>query len=161
MTVMQDVIAEELAKLERIMDAPVEPFGFGSDISCSDDIDPNLTELDGVEDARLILAQAIVRRLDCPRGALPDDPNYGIDLRADLNRGLTDTELSSRAGKIRGEVLKDDRVDALGVVLTPSRDGSSYAVELRVTPKDPALGGFSLTLAVTDGALLLKEIGAA
>lgn len=158
-TVVQNFIAAELAAAERLMDAPVAPFGYGSDLSCADDLSPDMAEVDGF--STLALAQALVRRLDCPRGGLPDDPNYGIDLRSYANRGVTSDDVRALAGAIRSELEKDDRVDGVAVIVMPSTTGQSLAVTLAVTPVDPNLGGFSLTLAVTSATTVIEEMRAA
>lgn len=158
MTLVTDAIAEGLAELERVQDHPVAPFGYGSDLSCSSDLTPSMQEVAG--DSIAALSQAIVRRLDCPRGALPDDADYGLDLRSYVNRGTTADEIRGLAGAIRNEVTKDDRIDAVKVTLTPSPTGREIEVSLAVTPIDHRVGGFTLTLSATSSALLLEEIGA-
>jgi hypothetical protein len=149
-------IARDLATLDRVQVVPAPPFGFGADLWCEADLRADFAEVDGK--TTLALAQAIVRRLDCPRGALPDDPDYGLDLRGYCNRGVTADEIRSLAGRIRSEVAKDDRIEALGVTVTPSPTGTELDVTLAVTARDPALGGFSLTLALTSADVLIEEI---
>lgn len=155
-TIVANAIAAEVAKLTREVDTPTEPFGYGSDLSCAADLTEDMVELDG--DDSLVLAQALIRRLDCPRGALPDDPDYGIDVRGYLNRGTTTTELIELASRIRAELAKDDRVSAIAVTVTPSSTGSSLTVTLAVTPIDADAGGFTLTLAVTSAEVLIEEL---
>lgn len=155
-SIVRDTLAAELAKLEPVTSTPFAPFGYGSDLSCTSDLTETMDEVDGF--STLALGQAIVRRLDCPRGALPDDPDYGIDLRAYCNRGTTADEVRALAGQIRTEVEKDDRIDSLAVTVTPAADGSSLSVSLVVTPIAAELGGFTLTLAVTSAEVLLEEI---
>jgi len=152
-------IAAELALLEKTQDFPVEPFGYGSDISGDSDLDPDLNEVNPF--TTLAIAQAVVRRLDCPRGSLPDDPNYGIDLRFYLNRGTATQDIISLGGQIRLEVLKDDRVDTLTVTVKPNPTGSVLTVELAVRPFDPDIGDFSLTLTASDAGVVLEEIRSA
>lgn len=154
--IVEDAIAEELATLERVMDPPSPPYGYGSDLRCDSDMREDAAEVDGF--SRLALAEALVRRLDCPRGALPGDADYGIDLRSYCNRGTTAAEIRALAGQINGELRKDDRVDRVLVTVTPSPDGSRLGVQLEVTPIDPNVGGFALTLAVTSAAVVLEEI---
>lgn len=157
MTVVHDAIAEELAKLVPVTRTPVAPFGYGSDLRCSSDLTEKMLEVDGF--STLALAEALVRRLDTPRGSLPDDKTYGISLTEYCNRGTAAAELRDLASRIRGELQKDDRVAAVGVTITPASDGSSLAVQLAVTPVDPALGPFSLTLSVSSAEILIEEIG--
>lgn len=154
--VVLDAIAASIAGITPIMATPVEPFGYGSDVSCAHDVDPGVAELDG--SLTLVLAQAIVRRLDTPRGSLPDDASYGISLRSMVNQGVGDSELAQMAGVIRGEVAKDDRVDTVTVTVTTSAAIDALTVTLIVRPVDAALGGFTMTLAVTSGAVLLEAI---
>jgi hypothetical protein len=153
--IVADAIASETALLTREVPTPTPPFGWGADVSCDRDLEEGMPEVFG----DLALAQALVRRLDCPRGALPDDGDYGIDLRANLNRGLTVTEVRGLAGSIRSELTKDDRVDTVAVTVAPTPAGEVIRVSIQVTPRDAALGGpFSLTLAVTDGGVLVEEM---
>lgn len=143
-----------LAELARVVDAPVAPYGYGTDISCSFDLDPGV-EVGGLT----LLAQAVRRRLDCPRKGLVDDANYGLDLRGELNKGTTAKDIASLAGRIRNEVTKDDRIASVKVKVTPSPDGSSLRIALAITPFDSSVGPFSMVLAVTSAAVLLEAIG--
>lgn len=154
--IVKSAIAEELATLKRIVDPPSPPLGYGSDLWCEDDLREDMPEVDGT--STLVLAQALARRLDCPRGALPGDPDYGIDLRSYCNRGTTAAEIRSLAGQINGELRKDDRVERVVVTVRPSSDGSQLAVQLEVTPVDPSVGGFALTLAATSAGVVIDEI---
>lgn len=159
MSVVREAMDAEIAALERETAAPTPPFGYGADLRCASDLHEDMAEVAG--DSLLALAEAIVRRLTCPRGAIPDSPDYGLDLRGYCNRGSSTAELRALAGRVRSEVLKDDRVDQLTVTVRPSVDASELTVELVVTPVDRRLGGFSLTLAVTSAAVLIDELRAA
>lgn len=156
MSAARDAIAVELAALTRVVSTPDEPFGYGSDVSCGYDMDPGAAELDGMNP--LVLAQATLRRLDTPRGSLPDDPSYGISLRSMLNAGTDPERINSMAGTIRNEVCKDDRIASAVVTVMPSVAGDAFKVVLRITPVDPRLGPFSMTLAVTSAAIVLEAI---
>lgn len=151
-------IAAGLAELTSEVDTPVEPFGYGSDVSCALDIDAG-REIDG--DDPLVLAQALVRRLDCPRGGLPDDPSYGIDIRAFLNDGRPASEVSSLEDQIRTELRKDDRVAALTVKVTPNATGTTLDIAIVVTPVDPSTKSFRMTLAVTSSSVVIEAMEAA
>jgi hypothetical protein len=153
---VQAVIDAELALLEQTVTTPEPPYGYGSDLSCDSDLREDMGEVDGM--SLLALSQAILRRLDCPRGALPDDPNYGVSLRSYLNRGSTADELRALAGQVRAEIEKDDRVTSASVIVTPSSTGDSLSIDLAIAPVDARIGGFSLTLAVTPLEILLEEI---
>lgn len=153
-----DAIAAGLAELSRVVDTPVAPFGYGTDLSCQTDLAEDFGEVD--PNSMLALAEALVRRLDCPRGHLPDDADYGIDLKGAVNRGSARADLLALAGQIRAELEKDDRVDRASVSVTLSADGAQLAVKTRITPRDPRTSDFSLTLAVTSAAVLLEELAA-
>ena len=155
---VRSVIAAELARLTRVTDFPADPLGYGTDLVCTTDLDARMAEVDPL--STRALGEAILRRLDCPRGALPDDAGYGVDVRGMLSRGVTTADIQSLAGRIRGEVTKDDRVDACSVVVTPSPTGSSLAITLSVTPVDPRVGGFRMVLAASSSAVLLEEMSA-
>ncbi len=155
-SILSGAIAAELALLAREVDTPVAPFGFGVDLHCTQDLDELMPEVD---DPQTVLAQALARRLDCPRGALADDRNYGIDLREYLNRGLTTDEIRSLAGTVRSELTKDDRVDTVRVIVTPSSIGDALRLSLSIAPRDSVAGGpFELILAVTDGGIHVEEL---
>lgn len=154
--IVKAAIAEFLAIEERVVDVPTGELGYGSDISCAVDVDARMSEVDPF--STRAIAEALVRRLDCPRGALVDDPDYGLDVRGMLNRGTPATEIQALAGQIRSECQKDDRVDDVRVIVTPSPTGRELRIQLHVTPIDPEVGGFSLTFAVTSLELLLEEL---
>jgi phage baseplate assembly protein W len=147
--------ARYLASLERLVDDPQPPFGYGRDISCVRDLDPGV-EVEGVT----ALAQALARRLDTPRGGLVDDPDFGFDLRSQLNKGSTQAEMNSLAARIRNELTKDDRVSMVSVTVAPlDTRGSSVRVTVRVRPKNSS-EPFSMTLAVTSAEIVMEAMAA-
>lgn len=154
--VVRTAIAAELALLEPVVELPAAPFGYGSDLSCDSDLTATMEEVDG--STTLALAQALFRRLDTPRGSLPDDKTYGIDLRSYCNRATSTAEIRELGARVRTELTQDDRVDAVSVVVTPATDGSSLAVQIGVTPVDPALGPFAMALAVTSSTVVLEAM---
>lgn len=145
-----------LATLTRVMDAPTGALGYGTDISCTDDLTEPMRDVDPMNTEAI--AQALLRRLDCPRGRLVDDADYGLDVRGYLNKGTTTAQLNALAGAVRNELEKDDRVASITVQATASLDEISLSI--RVVPVDVTLGVFSLTFAVTDAAVVLQEISA-
>lgn len=154
---VKNALASMMALLPRVTDAPAEPFGYGTDIWCERELDPSL-DVDGT--STLALAQALMRRLDCPRGQLIDDPDYGLDLRAELNKGTTKRETEALASRIKLELTKDDRVESAKVTVAPNPDGSMLRISIRVTPAD-ARGPFTMTLAVTSADVVLEAISEA
>lgn len=153
---LQAAIDSGLATLERVMDAPTGALGYGTDISCTDDLAEPMADVDPT--STTAIAQALLRRLDCPRGRLVDDADYGLDARGYLNRGTTVAELNALAGAVRNEVEKDDRVSSAIVQVAASL--SSLSVRIRIVPADPNLDEFSLTLAVTSASVVIQEITA-
>lgn len=79
----------------------------GSDFSGVDDLDFNLTYLEGEEPEKLAFMQAIQRRLSTPRGALWYDESYGLDVRTFLSDTISP---SVAQGAIAAEIRKDERV---------------------------------------------------
>lgn len=152
MSTFQDFIAAAL--LEETESFTAGPaVAFGSDLSCAADITSTGSEL--ADSDPLIVSQAVYRRLTTPRGMLIDDPDYGLDLRTFLHRGLTTSQLRSVEGQIRNEIGKDDRVDSVSVTVTQT-DVETFSIAIR---GETALAPFSLVLELTDGDALIKEMG--
>lgn len=154
--IVLDAIAAQVDELERVVDIPEPPFGYGTDLSAVQDIDENAAEVDPF--SRLALAQALVRRLITSRGSLRDDLGYGLDLRAEVNVGRTRADVIALAGQVRSEVEKDDRVTTASVTVIPSPNGSRLEIRIVVQPEDPQLGRFDLTLAATSKEVILEAI---
>lgn len=153
--VVRDAIATELALVQRIAPAPLAPFGYGSDLSCAGDLTPTMESVDPF--STRAIAESILRELDTPRGGLVDDPDYGLDLRGAVNRGMTAADVRSLAERVRTVAEKDDRVSRASVTVSPSPTGTTLRVEIRVTPVG-ALNPFRLTLAATSADVLIEEL---
>ena len=152
-------MAAEIAAVVQIVDFPTAPFGYGSDISGALDVDPTMAETNPF--STLALAESLVRRLDTPRGSLPDDKNWGISVASYLNKGSTSQDILQIAGQIRNELLLDDRVDTLTVEMKPDAVGKNVRVSISVQPLAAFAGPFTLTLNASDTGLILEEIEAA
>jgi phage baseplate assembly protein W len=158
--IVKEAIAAELALLTTAVPTPVEPFGYGTDTSGVDDWTDTLDDVDAF--SALGISQALARRLQTPRGTLQDDGSYGLDLRAYVNRPTATTELRTIESQVRGEVLKDDRIVDAVVTVALFASLKLLRVQINCTAADPHTGGpFRLTLAVTDGALLLEAVNVA
>lgn len=158
--IVKTAIAGELVRLTREVPAPTGALGYGRDLSCTDDVTDDLAEVDPFSYQGI--AEAVIRRLTCPRGGLPDDPDYGLDLRAYCNRGVTLDELRLLEAQIVGELGKDDRIDGSTVVVSVGGEGyRTLTVAVTIVPADPALVDFTLTLAVTDRAVILEALNLA
>lgn len=156
-------IAEGLATLTPAA-LPTGDLGYGSDLSCASDLTETMESVDPTSTRGI--GEAIVRRWDCPRGGLPadngkDSLDYGEDLRGYCNRGVTVDDVRAIASKLKSEAMKDDRVFAILVTVTPSisRAITTLRVVARVTPY--ASGPFTLILTATSMRIVIEAIGAA
>lgn len=109
-----------------------------------------------------LVGEACYRRLTTPRGMLrggEDEANYGLDL-TDLIGSSNPLQLSQTLpGRIRSELLKDERVDGVDVSLTRSVSGPSTTFNI-VIDVTTAAGPFTLQLlatAVTTSLLGITE----
>lgn len=148
--------AAELATLTRVVAVPTETLAFGRDLSCVTDLDPQLAEVD--PSSPVAIVEASIRRLTTPRGALIDDPDYGLDIRTILNRAASQRDLRALSGALQGEIQKDDRVALADVRLTVDLRTREARVSVFITPEDPALRDFSFTFAVSGGEVLMVTI---
>jgi hypothetical protein len=144
----------ELVELERVTDPPEAPLAWGQDLSCVDDVREDFGET--AAGSPRILAEALVRRLTTPRGALLDDPDYGIDLRSYCNRGVTLEDLRSLQARARAEATKDERIESVSLTVTTDPAGSSIRLEPRIAPADPNTKPFAFVVSVTDATVLLE-----
>jgi len=112
---------------------------YGQDFTCIEDVDARLSVTSGP----LLVAQAVVRRLETPRGGLWYSPNYGTDLRQFINGHATVFRV---ARAIEQEALKDERVESAKAVVTITnnrRIDATLTLEL-------ADGPFRLVVAVDE-----------
>lgn len=123
---------------------------FGTDFAGGTDFDPMAIERE--PDDVLLVAEAAIRRLECPRGGMPGDPDYGYDLAAELRKAMTPAELAAIPNRIRGELLKDDRIERLEASVTLV-GLEQLAVAIKC---ETAAGPFKLTGSVTSEALRLE-----
>lgn len=112
----------------------------GSDFSCVEDLDPNLTPVEG----RLGLAQSMARRLITPTGGLFYAPDYGDDVRRYLNNGSPSAPRRI-AATAEGECEKDERIDRCDASATLS--GAALSLKIKLTDSE---GPFTFTLDIDD-----------
>ncbi len=79
---------------------------YGRDLSCVRDLTDEMRMVSG----GLLLAQALTRRWSTPRGMLIDDPDYGTDLRQNINESFDTLALQLMKSELRAEAIKDERV---------------------------------------------------
>lgn len=123
---------------------------FGTDLSWTWDVDPAHRLVSGAE----LVAQACFRRLITPRGALLDDPDYGLDLRAELSRAQTREYTASLPGRIEAELRKDPRVLAVAVEIEALAGFGNYEIAINGTCSE---GPFELVVGVAEAAILLRR----
>ena len=149
-----DFIDAEIAQLKRLVPVPTGELGYGTDLSCVMDVTETLEEVD--PNSVNGLGEALIRRLTTRRGSLPDDPDYGIDVAAFCNKGMTRQDLLALEGEIGSELRKDDRVQSTSTKVTWS--DPRLDVRIKVVPEMPGVDPFSLTMAVEDGSVLFLEV---
>ena len=93
---------------------------YGRDIWCDGDLDPLMPDVEGETMAR----QAIMRRLDTPRGALLEDPDYGTDLASMIGEGNDPAERSRVPARVIAELAKDELVTVVRSVKVVDRQQS-------------------------------------
>lgn len=153
-TTVANALAESIAGLVRVTDAPTGVLGYGRDKSCVTDCDAKFSEVDPNE--KTAIGQALLRRLITPRGRVADDKDYGFDLRGYCNRGVTQRELAGLRGNIYSECLKDERVSSVDVAVV--QVANSLTVTISVKPFDPNIQPFPLVFSVTSGEVLLATL---
>ena len=116
---------------------------YGIDVSTIPDLDPVFALVSG----RDALIQALVRRLQTPRGALPFNPDDGLDVRDWLHEGQTATQLFRLRSMVEAELLKDERV--LSVTCQTAWSAGSDELTLTIDV-EPVVGkAFTMTAAIS------------
>lgn len=122
---------------------------FGSDLSCFDDITPNLA----FTSEQTALAQAIGRRLITPRGSLWEDQDYGTDVRQWLQ--APSPTAARIAAAVETEVLKEPRVESVTAAVTWTEATRQLRIDLAMVASDET--EFSLTVLVDNLTVQLLE----
>lgn len=123
---------------------------YGTDLSCVADLDPNGTAVSG----RLLLGQALARRLSTPRGRLLEDANYGFDLRQFLDSDLAPVDYAAIRTGVEAECLKDERILSAQATVTLTNNVLLVSVVLQ-----DGTGPFPLVLATTNVTTTLLSVG--
>jgi hypothetical protein len=79
---------------------------YGTDLSITDDIAPDFHTSSG----RRLLCEAIVRRLITRKGSLRRHPQYGYDVRDELNDDLGPGDLARISSGVIEQCMRDTRV---------------------------------------------------
>lgn len=130
---------------------------FGKDISCTSGLRTGRFAMG----ARLV-AEALYRRLITPRGMLrggEDEANYGLDICGLIGSSTSASDEAALPGRIRVELMKDERVESVEVSVVSSVSGPTTSYTITVEAQT-AEGPFMLTVAassVTVELLGIKE----
>lgn len=127
-SVFSAAFSEELSTVERVLEPSTSHPGWGSDLSCTDDVTADFAELDG-NDPR-ILAEYTYRRINTSAGELADDPDWGFDVETLLHKGVTEKDLVNVRNVLRAEIARDERLR--DVVVEASYNRSSEALTLNI-----------------------------
>jgi len=125
---------------------------YGSDWACAEDCDAWFTELAG-DDPRLV-AEYAYRGITAPRGSIPGAEDEGISLREFLRKPATPAEISTWPGRVKAEIMRDDRVADCTVTFTEQSSGVWTVAIHGETAREP----FDLTAVLTADGATLKEI---
>lgn len=128
---------------------------YGRDVSCTDSIKTGRF----VQGTRLV-AEAAYRRLSTPRGRLrggEEEANYGLDLSQFC--GSTDPKgtAASLSGRIRSELLKDERIDSVDVDVFYTTDGPGTSFTINIEAQTGA-GPFTLKILASTVTVALLGI---
>lgn len=122
---------------------------YGTDISCTFDLDPMMRVVSGTE----MMAQVCVRRLICRKGSLLSDPLYGIDVRDFLGSRIDATFLARVQSLVVGELTRDERIFSAKTVATYTTSTGTLSLKIEAFG---ATGPFSLVLAVSTGLVTVQ-----
>jgi hypothetical protein len=127
---------------------------FGLDGSTYPDLDPSFAPLLGLR----AIGEALARRFETPRGLLPYDPDYGLDLRAWIGEDFDPRTTFQLRAQIEAEAEKDERILSATASVDASHAAQTLTIQLSVSTAE---GSFALTLAidrVSAAVLSLQEI---
>lgn len=150
--VVRDAIAAALAEVEREYLPPATSPGYGTDISCVEDLRADVGDVEGVR----VLGESLARLVQTPRGSLADAPDRGIDLRGYLGRGTTLEQLRAIEGAVRAEWRRDDRVDEIDLRLV--YDSASKTITGRARVVASSGESFDLVMRLTDSEVLVEAM---
>jgi hypothetical protein len=127
----------------------------GTDFYCIDDLDANLSVVDG----RVGLAQAAIRRISTPKFGLHYDGDYGYDVRDELGKPQGQHGRLS-AHRIEIEVLKDERVndakaevEFVAVADSADQQNDALTIDVKIADDD---GPFELVAIVGSDGITME-----
>lgn len=126
---------------------------FGKDVSCTDSIRTGRFS----RGTRLV-AEAAYRRLTTPLGSLlggEEEQNYGFDLTSLIGSQATAQDAAALPGRIRAELRKDERIEAVDVTVTPTTATNGAVTWVVRVDGQTAEGPFSFQVGIDDVSLEL------
>lgn len=129
-----------------------DPNHYGTDIGCGP---AGIDETFSLVEGRQALIEAIVGRLETPRGGLLDDPTYGLGVTAWVGKRADAAQLFAWGQALASEARKDDRVRQAKASLKPTHGGKLRFV-LAISPLDGP--DFELTGLIGDLALEILTV---
>ncbi len=125
---------------------------FGRDTSCTDSLKSGRF----VSGVRLV-GEAAYRRLTTPRGMLrggEEEANYGLDLTSFCGTTNPKATAASLPGRIKAELLKDERIDTVDVdvLVTTIGPETSFTITIKA---QTGVGPFSLQLLASSATVEL------
>lgn len=129
-----------------------DPNFYGTDIGCGP---AGIDETFSLVEGRQALIEAIVGRLETPRGGLLDDPSYGLGVTAWVGKRADAAQLFAWGQALASEARKDDRVRQAKASLSTTPRGQLRFV-LAISPLDGP--DFELTGLIGDLALEILTV---
>lgn len=117
---------------------------YGIDVSTL----PDLDQAFGLISGQTALAESLARRIQTPRGALPFNPDDGVDVTDWLHGTMTDTEVFRLRQAVESEMMKDERVLSVACDAVWDASSASLSLVIRVVPVEGR--EFSMTANLTD-----------
>lgn len=121
---------------------------FGKDIGCTTSLRSGQT----VSGVRLV-AEACFRRITTPRGMLrgsEEEADYGMDVLELVGTVTTKDDLAALEGQIRGELVKDERIEFVDVTASQTIATNGAITVLIFIEATTAEGPFALNVGIAD-----------
>lgn len=107
------------------------------------DVDPAMLECSGPQ----VLVQSLVMRQFTPTGSLIGAPDECLDIRKNLSKGMTLSQMQQIGATIQQQLLRDQRVKQQGTVVTATYNQATNTMTITETINSAA-GPFTLTISV-------------
>lgn len=122
--------------------------GLGRDTSCTTSL-----RVGRMVSGGRLLAEAAYRRLTTARGLLyggDEEAHYGIDLTEEIGNAYDAAAAAALPGKIRNELMKDDRIARVDVQVSEAKEGPAAYLTVTISGEAHTGDTFGLTLGVSE-----------